>query len=359
MECRSVTSPPGLLLAPGPRVSTIYVRALIEAVEAAGVGVETFVRTAGISPQQFASPYGWVDAAMLDRWLGHAVELSGDPAFGLHWSERSPMMRFDLLAITIAFAPSLREGLACLQRFQAILYQHPEVMVEERDDTALLRCAPLATSELALRLRTEVGVCCLVRLLRHVGAPDDAVRRVDFAHGAPGYASEYERLFGGRALFAQQSSGIEVDAAWLDRRVEHANGELYRVLTDQAHEVLARIQASATYTNRVRDYIRLVFPRTPETLEVARALALSDRSLRRRLMEEGATYSAILQETRKLLAWQLIADPKRSIQQVGREVGFTSGPAFQRAFKRWTGDTPGGYRDRKARPRHEPTPGLT
>jgi AraC-like DNA-binding protein len=326
------------------RVSAIYARALIEAVEAAGVPLEALSRAAGLPPEQFANPYAWIEVAELDRLVSCAIELTGDPAFGLHWCERSPMMKFELFAMVTACAPTLREALACLLRFQPILTERPELELVERADSTIMRFVPLATTELGLRVRTELGVFGLVRLMRHVGAPAGAVRRIAFAHRAPPYVQEYERLFDGRARFAQAYSGIEVDSAWLDRHVHNTNHELHQLLTIEAQQVLSRVRSASGYGGQVRAYLRRQFPRLPEMREAARALALSERSLRRRLAEEGLSYSAILQESQLLLARQLLGDPTRSIQQVAFEIGFTSTTAFHRAFKRWTGESPAVFR---------------
>ncbi len=348
---RPSTSPQTNLVAPGTtRISTIYVRALFEAVAATGASSEAFMRAAAVSPEQFAMPYGWVALEELDRLLGHALAITDDPAFGLHWAASSPMMKFELLAMAVAYAPSLRDCLTCLCRFQPILFEQPEVEIEERSDALFLHCTPRATSELALRVRGELAVASLLRLLRHVGVPESAVQHIAFAHAAPPYTDEYARLFTGRVQFAQEVAGIAVDPQWMNRPLQHVNLELYDVLTNQAREVLARAQGPAGYAQQVREQLRKVFPHDPCARDLARSLGLSERSLRRRLAEEGESYSSILQETRRLLARQLIGDPTRSIREIGRDVGFKSGPAFQRAFKRWTGETPGVFRVAKAQP---------
>jgi AraC-like DNA-binding protein len=330
--------------AQAPEISAIYARALLEALQAWQIDSAEFLRQAGLSPRQLADPYGWLQVSELDRLIGHALALSGDPAFGLHWAERSPMTKFDLIAMATAQAPTLRECLSGLLRFQSILWRHPELEVVERAGSVLLRVAPVATTEPSLRVRTELSVTSLVRLVRHVGAPESALLRIAFAHGPPAYLHEYVRLFAGRARFNQPCSGIEVDASWLDRRVHHANVELHQLITTQAQQVLARVQNRVGHVEQVRDHLRLVFPRLPEMRDAARALALSERSLRRRLAEEGWSYSAILQESQLRLARQLLADPTRPIKEVAFAVGFASSAAFHRAFKRWTGASPVTFR---------------
>jgi AraC-like DNA-binding protein len=254
------------------------------------------------------------------------------------------MLKFDVLATATAYAPSLREALACVLRFQALLFEQAELTLVERGDSLFLRSSPVASSELATRVRSELAISCPVRLMRHVGAPEAAVLRVAFVHREPHYAREYAPFLGERVFFEQPESGIEIDVSWLDRRVRHANVELHRLLTAQAQQVLTRVHSRDGYGSQLRDYLCREFPRVPEMREAARALAVSERSLRRRLAEEGGSYSTILHETRLVIAQRLLCDPTRSISQVAVAVGFADGPAFFRAFKRWTGRSPSAYR---------------
>ena len=235
-----------------------------------------------------------------------------------------------------------------------MIFERPEVDIVESEDRLQLRVLPLASTDLGRRVRTEMAVLAFVRLMRYVGAPSDAVLSITLSHRAPAHAREYARLFDGRARFGHVWSGIEIDRAWLDRRLHHANVELFRLLITQGERVISSIQTSAGHAGQVRAYLRRVFPRLPQMPEAARALALSERSLRRRLSEEGWSYSAILQESQLLLAQQLLGNPSLSIQQVGHDVGFTSTTAFHRAFKRWTGESPAAFRasELPSSPRH-------
>jgi AraC-like DNA-binding protein len=81
---------------------------------------------------------------------------------------------------------------------------------------------------------------------------------------------------------------------------------------------------------------------------VARDLATSERSLRRRLADEGVSYRALVQTVLETRATQMLSDPQRSIQETAHAMGFSDVVAFQRAFKRWKGVTPGEYRKNKA-----------
>jgi AraC-like DNA-binding protein len=331
------------------RVSAIHLRGLLEAVEIAGLGVDHFCLRNGFDASSLRDdPYGSASLADLDRLTCLAVSLSGDPAFGLHWGERSPMFGFDVVSMLFTQAPSPRAGFEALLRCQSILGDHEEVTLEERGRVASLRFHPLALSTVAARVRTETCIAGFARLFGYTGVDVmDTVERVDLAYARPEHGAEYERLFGNRCRFGQAVSGFEFDRAWLDRPL-HGNGELHQVIVSQADRVLGRVRASTTLSQQLRGRLRLSFPELPPMPAVARALGWSERSLRRRLQEEGLSYSQILQETQCNLAEELLQDRSRSIQQVAADAGFASVTAFHRAFKRWTGKSPASYRERSS-----------
>ena len=80
--------------------------------------------------------------------------------------------------------------------------------------------------------------------------------------------------------------------------------------------------------------------------EAASGLGLSERSLRRRLLAQGCTFSSLVEGVRIELARELLKDEARSIKQIAAELGFSELSAFHRAFKRCTGDTPVTFRAR-------------
>jgi AraC-like DNA-binding protein len=85
---------------------------------------------------------------------------------------------------------------------------------------------------------------------------------------------------------------------------------------------------------------------------VARHLAMSARSLQRRLSAEGVTYEALVEETRKEAARRYVAGSTLSLAEIAYLVGYSEPASFHRAFKRWYGVTPEGFRRREAPDEH-------
>jgi AraC-like DNA-binding protein len=78
---------------------------------------------------------------------------------------------------------------------------------------------------------------------------------------------------------------------------------------------------------------------------VADMLCLSPRTLRRRLSAEGKTFSDIVDTWRFKSSLDLLAQENFRINAIAERLGYANAPNFERAFKRWTGQTPGAYRD--------------
>jgi AraC-like DNA-binding protein len=120
------------------------------------------------------------------------------------------------------------------------------------------------------------------------------------------------------------------------------------VLHSQAEAKLDRLVEGERFADRVRAHLMALPPsRLSDMTAIARDLALSERSLRRHLADEGVSYRGLVQEVLETRATQMLSDPNRSIQDTARAMGFSDVAAFQRAFKRWKGITPGEYKGGK------------
>ena len=123
----------------------------------------------------------------------------------------------------------------------------------------------------------------------------------------------------------------------------HFDAGLHAVLQQHATKRLAELENGASVRERLRDYLAAKPGRAHDMSSVARALGTSARSLRRRLHEEGITFRQVVEEALATVATRLLGEERKSIQETAYEMGFSEASAFCRAFKRWTGATPGEY----------------
>jgi AraC-like DNA-binding protein len=165
-------------------------------------------------------------------------------------------------------------------------------------------------------------------------------RRLAFDYPAPDYAPEYTRILGPQVEFDAPEIAFEFDAALLDVPQLQHNARIYEATEREAELALARLVRDKQHTERVRRYLDEVFPTLPDMDQAARQLGMAERSLRRRLAAEGASFHELLVEARVNGALRLLRNPDCSIKEAAYKMGFASSSAFHRAFKRWTGMSP-------------------
>jgi AraC-like DNA-binding protein len=326
-------------------LSIMLLHALIEAVEPAGVARDVLLRSASIDPERLDDIDGRLDRDEYERVQMAALDLTGDAALGLHMGERVTVRPFDVIADLASHAPTLRDAFRSCTRFHRILSDGPDAALEEHGDIATIRHEFPSSSLRCNRMGAEFEMVGFLRMMRQFSYGDRPLRAVYFEHAAPDYRAEYTRIFGGAEHFDCDFTGIAFDRELLDRTQLPPSRELFGVLESLAERKLTRVTRDGGHSHRLRDYLSLnAAAERPQMQAVARSLGISVRSLRRRLDEEGVSYTGLLNEARATLAKRMLDDPHRSIYETAFAMGFSDPSAFHRAFKRWTGMTPTQYR---------------
>jgi AraC-like DNA-binding protein len=118
-----------------------------------------------------------------------------------------------------------------------------------------------------------------------------------------------------------------------------------RYLISHLDAELSEIAHEDTLAVRAKDAIAQALSEgAPKMARIARGLGLSARSFHRRLSEQGVSFQALTEETRRELAEGLLRDERYSLAEIAFLTGFSEQSSFTRAFKRWAGQTPASYR---------------
>ncbi|MET0285220.1 MAG: AraC family transcriptional regulator ligand-binding domain-containing protein [Polyangiales bacterium] len=323
-------------------------RGLSEAVEHMGTPGTAFLANSGLEAARVGDARAWFSLDEFDALLVSALRFTGDPMFGLHWGERSPMMQFDLGPALIASAPTLRNGIESILQMQPLLATREELRFDVQRDRATFECRPLTTSPLATRVRTELLLVCMTRLLRYFGQAD-AIRRIDIAYAQPDDVSEYTRLLGRHVHFDQVRTTFTFDSAALDTKHPNHNAELHQVLRARTEQERNQALGKLSYTEQLNTLVRATLPSLLSMTDAARLLQTSERSLRRRLAGENLSYSQLVDDVQRTLAHELLELGTQTVKEVAYKSGFSSVSGFHRAFRRWTGSSPARERAPRAR----------
>lgn len=317
------------------------------------------IRRLGHDPAPLLERYG-LDAARLAQanarlsiprymHLGHAaIALCAEPALGLQIGQLSRLAHTGLAGVTAGQAPTLGEAARTLLRFEPLYASNyrGHCTYCEDGEGAWLRFYSISPYNAYNRFVVDsLLVGWLAQLGDLVGTPVVA-ERMDIEFAAPSYAALYQPLCSAPVRFAAECNQLRLSRATLQLPNP-------RYCPSTWHQLLALSEAHMDQLTRVRSLgeriTHLLGPllnggREPELDEIALQLQLPPWTLRRRLAEEGTRFRDLLNGTRRDLAETYIRDTQLSFGEIAYLLGFASAEAFQRAFKRWTGLTPGGYR---------------
>ncbi len=201
----------------------------------------------------------------------------------------------------------------------------------------------------AMRFPIELMIGVGFRLLSLASANTVPIAEVTFAHPAGYPVAAYEQLFGAPVHFAQQISALWFPKSALSTPFPNRDPIARHYLEAQAAQLLAAIPTTAvpSIVTQVRDAILDELASSgAELARVAKRLAMSTRTLQRRLEEANSSYQDLVDDVRASAARALLRDRARSINDVAFELGYADLKGFYRAFKRWTGATPAEWRTR-------------
>jgi AraC-like DNA-binding protein len=201
-----------------------------------------------------------------------------------------------------------------------------------------------------MRQHNEYSMAVAVKTIRILAAREWAPLEVQFAHEPPRSTAEHSRVFACPVLFGQSMNALVVEHEFVRKIVSIADDRLYRILKQHVDGLIAELPREHDLLSSVkRAIVESMAAGGPKREQVAKGLAMSPRTLERRLKERGAAYKQLVSDVRGQFALDYLRDRQRTITEVAFLLGYSEVSAFNRAFKRWTGFTPMAYRDQSAR----------
>jgi AraC-like DNA-binding protein len=184
-----------------------------------------------------------------------------------------------------------------------------------------------------------------VRMMRSLTGADISPLEVTFVYPEPASTSEYERIFRCPVRFGQKNNSITMDIRVVNTPILMANPGLLEYFEKYARDFLAEMDRKDEHTRAVTKII--LSNLDDETLsinKVAREMAVSVRTLQKRLEEEGVVFSDLYKDIRQRLAQKYLRE-NYTVEQITYLLGFSEPSVFRKAFKKWSGVTPREYRE--------------
>ena len=338
---------------PAPRshitVAPELVRAHLVAAEAAGIDTATLAVRAGC-PGLYAPAATAVPIDVFARLIRLTWDTLGCEAAGFTARPLAPGL-FAMMCHATITCPNLRRALLRGARFYALVQEDFAIDLRERGDEAELRFAHRNTRGLDDRAFIESLMVIWLRWASWLIAREVLPERILFAFEPANYRDEYQRMFPCDHYFSAARNCVVFPARYLEHPLTRSPAELAEFLHGAPESLMRRYIDTPSLAATVRRLMR----RRDDVVglgleEAATLLGISAPTLRRRLREEGNGFQEIKDSVRKESAIRQLLETTRSANEIAASIGFSEPSAFHRAFRKWTGTTPGASREAANRP---------
>lgn len=303
-----------------------------EALARAGIApVLLGAETARVTTEQFATLY---------RQLAHQLD---DELPGMFSRPvRSGSLKF--LCLGLLDAATLQTALFRLTRFFHLFLDDFRIELSRQGDLIRMALIPQIPQSAGNTFGQEILLKLIHGVASWLTGHRMTLARVDCSYRRPSHASEYGFLYPGPVFFEQAVSALYFEATQLATPIRQDRRSLAQFLARAPGDWLFVAFEQHPTSQKVREHLRPRLGHPITVAQTASALHLSVRTLTRRLAQEGTTFQAIKDELRRDATIQLLTKTSTPIAVIGHEVGFEDTNAFHRAFRTWTGSTPGAYR---------------
>jgi len=333
-------------IAPTATVSSEYLRVIVAGGEARGLDLRPIFMASGIDNAILGRRGARIGVGIVAEAWKRTTSVLGDPLFALTIAEGLPMGAISLIDYLVMSSADVAESLNRVARFAPLMNDAEQLTLTVQGNEAHFRFHN--GNGLPHPIEMVVGV--FVRRTRALFGRSWSLRRVCFAHAPLGPQSTYERVLQAPVEFGMPFTEVVFARELLALPMSGADARLNAILTGEAEAALAAIaptNGASSFIDAVKRVLEDgLYERHLTLTRLAEHLGVSTRTLQRRLRAAGVTHRGLVRAARQDRAAQSLATGA-SQGQIAHSLGYSGAGAFQRAFKRWSGMTPGQVRRKR------------
>lgn len=343
------------------RVTAAYLQPLLEAAQAHGIDSAALATRAGLAPGSLSPAAATLPAAAYVRLLDTGAEMAGDAHFGLHVGERVRMGTYSAYGMVLLSCKDVGQAFEQTARYEGLAHDLGRSAL--RRDSASFQYRwishyPNASRHLVDSVFAGIRVCG--DWLAGGAVPP---AELAFAHDGGGDAllrhdahrDEYVRVLGSVPRFNADGNTATLPVQLLDWPVPNADVSLFPLLRQHADQLLAQRNAELNghagvhpgqgIATQVQNAIVAGLRQGAARLAgVADELAMTPRTLQRKLSDAGTSFQALLDQVRYRLACEYLRQSGLSLVDIAFLLGYQEQSAFNHAFRAWSGTNPGAWR---------------
>jgi AraC-like DNA-binding protein len=322
-----------------------FILPVAKALRQQGIEPLEIIESVGIDAAKAANPDWRVPHLAFNDLLRCCVELTGDEAFGLLAAEQLAPQVLHGLGLAWLASDTVYDGLCRLVRFSKLVSTLVNMRLEEEGDLVNLYLASTMEIDNFAYAGRDYGVGMIVRMCHLTLGEFLAPVCIEIERPTPDEPARWEYMLSSRVTFEAESTRICWSRSDIMEPLVTGDPALARINDEQTQAYLDSFLAQTTSREVVDKIVERLPDGPPSQAQIADALHVSNRTLQRKLKDEGTSFMGLLQDTRLQLARKYLRQSNRSVVETAYLLGFSEPSTFSRAFKRWTGVAPVEFRD--------------
>ena len=316
-------------------------RLAIARLKSAGVPVAPLLRRVGLTPELIADPEERLSVRSQIALLDEAAIALKDDCLGFTLARDFDPRELGLLYYVMASSQTLGDALKRVARYSKITNE-ALVFGYREGNRLIINLSYSGVPRHSDRHQIEFCMFAVLRICRVLTGQNLVPQHFSIAHHRSEGISEMARFVGTKVEFGADTDEFALNVDARELPLIHSDPYLNDLLLKYCEAALAdRRGDMSQLRTRVENAISSVLPHGRVLVEdVARSLGMSERTLARKLSDEGLNFTEILQQLRRDLAVRYLDDRKLHVSKIAWLLGFHEVSAFTHAFKRWTGKTP-------------------
>lgn len=324
-----------------------WVLMIARAIDSYGLDSEKLFAESGLDHSRLRDPLARFSSASVAQLWQNARAASEDPCFGLTVASFWHPTTLHALGYSWLASASLEEAFHCAMRYTRIVNTAAQgvIRIEITEDHYKVIFDANRIKPAPIDAALDSALAIFLIMCRAAYGAEFRLQRVTLKHGTPSCHERFSDLFQAPVLYAQDENALSIDPAIVREPLATANPELVRINDRIATDYLAQLD-HGDLGMRVRSKLieRLPGGHISES-DIASSINISQRSLQRKLKEQGMSFTQLMESTRRELGLQYVRDPQYSFNEVAFLLGFTEPANFSRAFKRWYDKSPSQFRE--------------
>ncbi|WP_396589256.1 AraC family transcriptional regulator [Bermanella sp. R86510] len=306
-----------------------------------GVSSEPLFELVGLTREQLDEPDRMVKVEVSEALYEFGAQQLNCHDLGFRVGMWGDSGRWGLLGHIVDSCQTIQQALVQQQRYQCLVGNVSRAEFSLNGSNALLKWVP--HYQCSHHLNEEV-VTSWISFAKKALALKLAPKEIHFSHSLKTQISPYETFFECPVYFDSDFTGIVFDPSVLQLPLIGYSPDLLKVLTSYADLIVHKKQKNAANEVVTQFVIDSLKSKVPTLDDAAQHLGVSSRHLQRKFKQQGTNFKTIVDDIRKEYAFSYLLQTNYKLSYIAQILGFSEQSVFQRAFKRWTGMTPGEYR---------------